>query len=249
LNIDFSKYPLPKRLRHHTSPNVYLPAKELKILPDYYPPLIEKINWQEVFGNGLGPNSLDIGCGKGAFLLEYAQNNPNENILGIEVRKLPAEWLKNVIEGEQYANCGVLWYSAANGLPFIEDSSIEKVFYFFPDPWFKTKHKKRRLFSLEFINEIYRILSKNGKLYLSTDVEEVHLYQKSLLEQSNCFDIIDLKENYILNESDDSFWKLPLTNKEKFCQSKKIPIWRLICKKRENAIVEASKIEQVIESF
>jgi hypothetical protein len=44
LNIDFNKYPFPKRTRHHTKPNYYIPASELKIIPDGYPQLINNIN-------------------------------------------------------------------------------------------------------------------------------------------------------------------------------------------------------------
>lgn len=230
--IDFSKYPLPNRLRHHTSPNVYLPAKELKFIPDYYPPLIEKLDWKDVFANAKKPDYLDIGCGKGAFLLQFAIENPQKNILGIEVRKLPVDWLKKVIIGEKIDNCGVLWYSAANNLPFIEENSIESVFYLYPDPWFKVKHKKRRLFSDNFANEIHRVLKNGGNLYLATDVEEVHQYQKEIIENSGLFEIVYLKENYILSEREtDALWQIPITNKEKFCFSKQIPIYRIVLKK------------------
>jgi tRNA (guanine-N7-)-methyltransferase len=210
---------------------VYLPAKELKILPDYYPPLIEKLNWQEVFANGLQADSLDIGCGKGAFLLDYAQSHPTENILGIEVRKLPAKWLRNVIEGENLTNCAVLWYSAVNGFAFIESGTIQKAFYLYPDPWFKNKHKKRRLFSPDFINEIHRILKIYGLLYLATDVEEVHFFQKEIIKERNNFEIIYLKENYLIEQDNDECWQLPLTNKEQFCKKKHIPVYRTIYKK------------------
>lgn len=133
--IDFSKYPLPNRMRHHTSPNFYLPASELQIIPKGYPPLIDKIDWSNHFANSQPPDLLDIGCGRGKFLLDMSFRLPQKNILGIEVRPLPVEWLQNVIKGENLPNVSVLRYSVVNGLPFIEDNSIEEVFYLFPDPW------------------------------------------------------------------------------------------------------------------
>jgi len=221
--IDFSKYPLPERLRHHTSPNFYLPASELKIIPKGYPPLIEKINWAEHFENKLPPDALDIGCGKGKFLLEMSLLHPEQNFLGIEVRPLPVEWLQSVIKGEELKNVSVIRYSVVNGLPFIEDESITEVFYLFPDPWPKKKHLKRRAFNFNFLVEIYRILKKNGKLLLATDVLTVHEYHLETLEQFKKFHV------HIVENDDE--WNYPVTNKEYFCRRIGIPFYRIICTK------------------
>jgi len=99
---------------------------------------------------------LDIGCGLGRFLLEISLINSDKNILGFEVRQSAVEWIQGVVQGELLRNVEALWYSAVNGLGFIEAGSIEKVFYFFPDPWVKKKHYKRRAFSVELLKEIHR---------------------------------------------------------------------------------------------
>lgn len=224
--IDFEKYPLPKRMRHHTSPNVYLPASELKVLPNGYPPLIEKADWQEHYANGKAPNALDIGCGRGKFLLELSLLNPSSNYLGIEVRPMPVEWIKGVIAGENLPNVSVIRYSVVNGLNFIEDSSISESFYLFPDPWPKTKHLKRRAFNLFFLEEIFRVTSNGGKLMLATDLEEVHQYHLETLEEFSKFNI-KVVEN-------DSEWEYPVTNKEDFCRKVGIPFYRIICTKNSD---------------
>ncbi|HOQ48552.1 MAG TPA: tRNA (guanosine(46)-N7)-methyltransferase TrmB [Candidatus Kapabacteria bacterium] len=221
--IDFSKYPLPNRMRHHTSPNFYLPASELQIIPKGYPPLIDKIDWSNHFANSQPPDLLDIGCGRGKFLLDMSFRLPQKNILGIEVRPLPVEWLQNVIKGENLPNVSVLRYSVVNGLPFIEDNSIEEVFYLFPDPWPKKKHIKRRAFNLDFVREVHRILKKQGKLLLATDVPEVHAYHLEILNEFKLFDI-----QIIENDAD---WDYPVTNKEDFCRRVGIPFYRIICVK------------------
>lgn len=221
--IDFSKYPLPNRMRHHTSPNFYLPASELQIIPKGYPPLIDKIDWSNHFANSQPPDLLDIGCGRGKFLLDMSFRLPQKNILGIEVRPLPVEWLQNVIKGENLPNVSVLRYSVVNGLPFIEDNSIEEVFYLFPDPWPKKKHIKRRAFNLDFVREVHRILKKQGKLLLATDVPEVHAYHLEILNEFKLFDI-----QIIDNDAD---WDYPVTNKEDFCRRVGIPFYRIICVK------------------
>ena len=223
IDINFKKYPLPNRFRHHTSPNQYLPVSELKVMPDYYPPLYEKMDWSEVFGNAKKPDYLDVGCGKGAFLLSTALDEPNKNILGIELRKTPVKWLETIIFGEKIVNCGVIWYSVVNGLKFIDDNSIDKVFYLFPDPWYKRKHNKRRVLDYEMLAEFSRVMKPGGRFYIATDVEKVDFEHRKILGKQNFFSY-----EIVSSEND---WNLPVTNKEKFCRKKNIDIYRLICTK------------------
>jgi tRNA (guanine-N7-)-methyltransferase len=222
VEIDNNKYPLPKRMRHHTSPNLYFPLEELKEKPEHYPPLYNELDWDDIFLNKRKPDVLDVGCGKGKLLLDFAELNPDVNILGIEVRSQPVKWLNNVIEGERIANAAVIWYSVVNGLPFIESSSVDKIFYLFPDPWFKFKHKKRRAFNEKTIEEFHRVLKIDGILYLASDVPEVNEYHKSLINDTGKF-------TYEI--ADDTSWGLPITNKEKFCRKQNIDYLRMKCYK------------------
>lgn len=222
--IDFTKYPYNTRVRHHVASYFYFPASELKLLPVNYPPLIESLEWAEIFLNGKKPSCLDIGCGKGSFLIEYAQMNPDENILGIELRDPLVDWINGVIKGEGIANCASVWYSVANGLNFIESSSIRKIFYLFPDPWPKRRQQKRRAFNQALLQEFARVMGEDAELYIATDVPEVDQHQKEELEKSGLFDYIIVQ--------DDSGWNLPVTNKEAFCRRKEIPLHRIICRKK-----------------
>ncbi len=224
MNIDFKKYPYPERLRHHTTPYNYIPLKELNGLPDYYPPIIEKADWSKIFINAKQPDVLDVGCAKANLLLNYAENNPNSNILGIEVRVQLTEWLENLIKSENIPNAGVIWYTIVNGLDFIEAASISKIFYLFPDPWTKQRHKKRRAYNADTLEEYRKVLKIGGELYLATDIEEVHNDHLKLLNRNGGFDIEII-------ESDER-WGLPQTNKEKFCRRVSIPFYRIIAHKK-----------------
>lgn len=219
MQIDFNKYPYPKRKRHHTNPQLYIPADELKQLPENYPPLIKRLDWKQIFLNGKAPTHLDIGCGKGGFLLDFAELTPEANVLGIEVRKWPVDWINNFIGNEGINNCYALWYSVVNRIDFIESKTIDKVFYFFPDPWTKRKHLKRRAFNKIFLDDIARVLKPWGSLLVQTDVLEVHEHHVKMLKDHSAF-IFDLEIN-------DSDWELPKTNKEKFCIKENIPYYRI----------------------
>lgn len=218
-----SRYPQP-RIRHHTNPQVYLPLAQLHIIPPNYPPLIERLAWAEVFANAQLPSVLDIGCGMGRFLLEYALNHPSDNILGLEVRKPAVEWLANVLRSEGIGNAAVRWYSVANGLSFVEDNTMTAVTYFFPDPWFKKRHAKRRAFTPALLKEIHRVLRCDGTLYLMTDVLAVDQYQREIIAAHGGFSIEEVYE--------DDHWFAERSDHELFCRLRGIPYVRVRCRKR-----------------
>jgi tRNA (guanine-N7-)-methyltransferase len=229
--IDYKKYPRP-RSRHHVSPNQYMPRDRIKIEPAYYPPLYERLQWHEHFANGSAPQFLDIGCGMGKFLLETALAEPQKNVLGLEVREYAVQWIQSVIRGERprgvLDNAETLWYSVANGLGFIETASIEKIFYFFPDPWFKKRHQFKRAFTPQFLDECARVLRPDGALYLMTDVPEVDIVQREMMRTHGAFTF----EEYSANASDNEAWGLSArTDQEEFSLRKNIPYIRLKCRK------------------
>lgn len=223
MKINFDKYPLPNRVRHHVSPNYYMPWDELQKKPEKYPPLIETIDWKEHFTNENPPEFLDIGCSKGKFLMDLSEKFPEKNCLGMEIRHSLAEWLMNYINTEKFNNVSAIWYNIVNGLHFIEENSIEKIFYLFPDPWTKKKHARRRAFNPKTLEDFHRILKPGGMLYLATDVPEVNEYHIELVSSHSgfTFEAVDAEK-----------WAMPITNKETFCIKEDIPYDRLICTKK-----------------
>ncbi len=204
------------RVRHHVSPQLYLPLEQQHIRPSWYPPLIERAPWPEWFGNGAPADVLDIGCGRGGFLLEHAMAFPDRNILGLEVRKMLVEWIGSVVTGERLQNVHAAWYSAVNGLGFIPDASIQYAVYLFADPWPKKRHHKRRLFSAPFLDELDRVLVPGGRLYLATDVPEVAEQQQAALVEHGRFTVHPI--------TDADPWPFPfVTDQQDFCERKGIP--------------------------
>lgn len=230
-NTILEKYPHPNRFRHHIKSNVYFPYHENISEDSHYPKLIENIDWSDIFINGKNPNCLDIGCGMGKFLIEYAIQNKETNILGIEVRPNPVEWIKSVVEGEKIENCGVIHYTMANGLNFIENSSLNSIFYFFPDPWFKNRQSKRRVLKQEFLQICFDKLKIGGKLYIQTDVELLHNYHLDQLKMfiqnskdSNSFTLELFEKNQT--------WEMMKTDQELHVIKKGFDVYRVICTKK-----------------
>lgn len=184
---------------------------------------LEKVDWQNIFGNGKSPDCLDIGCGRGKFLLEYAFANPKVNILGLEIKKVVVDWLQAVIIGERIENAGVLWVNVLNGLRFIENDSISKIFFLFPDPWPKVRHHKRRAINIEVLNDFFRIGKHNCLIFFASDILDMHSYHLELLNEFGKF-----KFNEIPAEED---WGIPKTNKQISCERRGVQYYRIIARK------------------
>ncbi|MFM8178462.1 MAG: tRNA (guanine(46)-N(7))-methyltransferase TrmB [Candidatus Kapaibacterium sp.] len=231
MTIDPLRYPQP-RSRHHTNPQFYLPLSELHVVPSQYPPVPSALDWQTLYASGAAPRALDIGCGWGRFLIDLAEQRPQVNLLGIELRQQAVEWINGVIDGERLPNARALYYSVANGLPFIADASVEEVYYFFPDPWFKKRHGKRRAFTSAFLRELQRVMVPGGTLFLMTDVPEVDAAQCEILMQSGSdagagpgvFEIDDV--------TDGGPWLPVMTDHELYCRRRGFAYTRKRCSLR-----------------
>ncbi|MFN3306469.1 MAG: tRNA (guanine(46)-N(7))-methyltransferase TrmB [Candidatus Kapaibacteriota bacterium] len=229
MELDFvsltQKYPFPeKRPRHHVAPHLYVPYIRLKVVPPNYPLPITSLDWTEVFQNGRSPDLIDIGSGRGWFLLQIAILNPEKNILGLEIRKNCVDWLEMVIKGEKIPNVGILWYNVLNGLNFIKDTSIEAVYYLFPDPWPKSKHEKRRAMTKETLGEVINKLKVGGSIFFATDLLEIHIFHRTLLRE---FETILSFREIPFKQS----WDLPVTNKEMSCIRRGVDYYRIIATK------------------
>lgn len=204
-----------------------MPASQQHIIAPWYPPTRDQAQWAEWFSSDQPANVLDLGCGRGAFLLQHAAAFPDRNILGIEVRSVLADYINEVARGEGLGNAHAEWYTLANGLDWIEPQSIDYAVYLFPDPWPKKRHHKRRAFTPEFLAMIHRVLRPDGRLWLATDRPDVDVYQREVLRASPLFDLE--------NDADDMTWPFPFrTDQQLFCDAKGIPYVRYSAKRVED---------------
>ncbi len=125
------------------------------------------LDFAELFGNEQ-PVTLEIGFGNGESLATMAQAAPQRNFIGIEVHSPGVGHLLHLINGYQLSNVRVLAYDATEILKQrIMPESLDRLQLFFPDPWHKKRHHKRRLVQPDFVSLVARRLRKEGVLHMA----------------------------------------------------------------------------------
>ena len=128
-----------------------------------------KLNFAEMFGND-NPVILEIGFGMGGSLVQMAIENPQKNYLGIEVHKAGVGNILHEIEHQSITNLVIMSYDAVEILKnMIADNSLNGIQIYFPDPWHKKKHNKRRLVNQENADLFATKLTKGGVLHYASD--------------------------------------------------------------------------------
>jgi tRNA (guanine-N7-)-methyltransferase len=119
------------------------------------------------------PLEIEIGSGKGLFLQSAATVNPGHNFLGIEIANKYARYAAARIAKHELTNAVMVSGDAQRVfIELLPDSSLAAVHIYFPDPWWKKRHHKRRVMNERFIPQITRTLVPGGSLHYWTDVEE-----------------------------------------------------------------------------
>lgn len=130
------------------------------------------LDWAEVFGNDR-PVELEIGPGKGLFLANAATAQPGRNFVGVELARKYAQRAAERVAKLGLDNVRVIAGDGRRFLAqFVPERSLHAVHIYFPDPWWKKRHKKRRVFTAEFVADAARALVPGGEFHLATDVEE-----------------------------------------------------------------------------
>ena len=127
-------------------------------------------DWQRVFLNPEQPLDLEIGFSTGRWLLKYAQDFPERNIVGLEIRTKFIEYVKNKINSSGLTNAYVLKANVSTALKKIfPPKSLSRVIIMFPDPWYKARHLKRRVVNQDFLKELAGYLEPQAEVHIATD--------------------------------------------------------------------------------
>ncbi|MDC0534843.1 tRNA (guanosine(46)-N7)-methyltransferase TrmB [Francisellaceae bacterium] len=184
----------------------------------------ETTNLHTLFSNE-NPVVIEIGFGNGDTLVQMAKNNPEINYLGMEVYTAGVGRTLLAIEEFNLTNLKLVEHDAVEVLnEMIVNSSITGFQIFFPDPWHKTKHHKRRLIQPEFVKLIIQKLTPNGFIHCATDWEN---YAEQMLDVlSSNSDINNRFDGYALRPEN-----RPLTKFERRGEKLNHGVWDLIFEK------------------
>jgi tRNA (guanine-N7-)-methyltransferase len=152
-----------------------------KLFPVYGIESGTTIDFSTLFGND-HPVILEIGFGNGDSLAKMAAARPEHNFLGIEVHRPGVGHLLYLVSDQGLENVRVICDDAVEILEKIPDGSLGGVQLFFPDPWHKKKHHKRRIVQADFVGLVARKLTSGGYLHMATDWQD---YAEHMLEVMN----------------------------------------------------------------
>ncbi len=153
-----------------------------------------KGRWRELFADAGGELALEIGCGKGQFIISHAKANPDNMYLAIEgqrnvlvrgLQKAKAEQLKNVLFFAKYID-------DANEL--FEKGEIDKLYLNFSDPWPKDRHAKRRLTHRDRLKTYFDVLKKDGVIEFKTDNDPLFAFSMEEIRESG-YEILEYTED------------------------------------------------------
>ena len=160
------------RIRHRKSINPFRFQRE-----------VQRPDWASILDLSK-PIEVDLGFGRGEFLLEMARRRPDVQFVGLEIRDYLIEKLWDVLDEEPLPNVYVMAANVKEHLPVLFDpGTLSRVYIHFPDPWTKRKkHHKRRMVDAALVDTLHNLLRPGGEVHLMTDKRAVGLEMRALFE-------------------------------------------------------------------
>jgi tRNA (guanine-N7-)-methyltransferase len=157
-------------------------------------PLAGPLDWSALFGND-HPVELEIGSGKGLFLEGAALEAPGRNFAGIEISRKYTQLAAERLVKHDLANALLIHGEARTILAHgVRERSLAAVHVYYPDPWWKTRHRKRRIFDDWFLDQVERILVPEGELRFATDVGDYFAVMERLMQARGRFEPLSWPE-------------------------------------------------------
>ena len=181
-------------------------------------------NWGQVFGNS-NPIHIEIGMGKGQFLMELARRNPDINYLGMERYSSVLLRALQKMEEEPLPNLYFLCEDAAELPEMFANGELNRIYLNFSDPWPKARHAKRRLTSTEFLARYNLVLAADGQIEFKTDNMDLFDFSLESVEEAGWKFVgcsRDLHHDPTMNEGN------IMTEYEEKFSAKGNPIYKLV---------------------
>ena len=190
-------------------------------------PMAEKGRWHLIFGNE-NPIHIEIGMGKGQFIMKLAKEHPDINYIGIERYSSVLPRALQKMEIEPLPNIRFLCMDASIITEVFDKEEVAKIYLNFSDPWPKERHAKRRLTSRQFFERYDKILAGNGVVEFKTDNDDLFAFSmEEVAEAGWTLDAhtFDLHHDPVLNEGN------VMTEYEEKFSSLGHPIHKLIARR------------------
>lgn len=188
-------------------------------------PMAEKGRWHLIFGNE-NPIHIEIGMGKGQFIMKLAKEHPDINYIGIERYSSVLLRALQKMEIEPLPNIRFLCMDASIITEVFDKEEVAKIYLNFSDPWPKDRHARRRLTSHEFLDRYDQFLAADGRLEFKTDNQDLFTFSLEEIETSDRWHLNastrDLHHDPSMNEGN------IMTEYEEKFSSKGNPICKLI---------------------
>jgi len=198
----------------------------------------------ELFEHPLQPIHLDIGCARARCLLGLAERTPNWNHLGVEIRRPLVVSADRDALASGLGNVRVLFCNANISLEgwmaALPPDRLQRVSIQFPDPWFKRRHRKRRVLQPALLLAIAAALQPGRDFFVQSDVLEVITPMVSLTELCGCFS---------RPEGDARPWRvdnpLPVpTEREIYASERQLPVYRVLYRRNQRPLPDPNVLEQ-----
>lgn len=165
-----------------------LPIPDLKPFFQTYDDLGDgPLVWSEFFGNN-HPVEVEIGTGRGMFLVNAGETHPETNFVGMEIEYTEGRHAAKRLQKRNLPNVRILGGDARIGIPrYLTTETVAAVHVYFPDPWWKRRHRSRRIFNDWFVAEASRVLISGGILHAWTDVEEYFGVMTAVVAENSDF--------------------------------------------------------------
>lgn len=188
--------------------------------------------WNEAVFKRDAPLCVEIGSGYGHFMMEFCENNPEVNYVGLDYRFKRSYALAKKLSRHPNKNFRYLRAKGERLEYMFNDSEVDKMFYFFPDPWPKARHHKKRLFQQPFIERAYKVIKPGGYLFVKTDHDGYAEWMQEVIEKQDLFEL-EFSSKDLWNEAPDHFLASFKTKFEKIFLEKNINIKAFVLKSKK----------------
>ncbi len=178
-------------------------------------------DWSAEFGRR-APLEVDLGCGRGAYVLERARRSPGSDLLALEARHKWIVLLRSLIERQGLSNVRALRCDLQQDLPeLLRPGSVTGFTILHPDPWWKKRHRRRRLMQPAFVEVLACLLAPGGWIYLQTDVPALAAEAEAALRAHPRLAALDA-ERFLAESLGGA-----LSDRGRRCERQGIPVTRL----------------------